>query len=212
VSSGEYGGRQLCYDCTTQLVSNNVETLKRQRATIILSLSLTVAGLLVGLIIGLADGAGAWSLLYAAVGACFWMFIKDFGTTMLETLKSGLREGLVGAIMSFVIGIIVALARAAFHTIVKLVTYTVHLIQTASFIASDTESLRRIHDYMEYTLTRAKYRGVDLDTLMNQNSVLANNSFALAVQTQGEAQAEQNLRDIFRTINEHGEIITTFTA
>jgi len=193
-------------------VSNNVETLKRQRTTIILSLSLTGAGFLVGLIIGLVSGLGVLSILWALIGACFWMFIKDVGRTMVETLKSGLREGLVGAIVTFIVFSIVAIGKALVHAVIKIVTYTVHLIQTASFIASDTESLRRIHDYMEYTLTRAKYRGVDLETLMSQNSVLASNSFAIDVRTQGEAQAEQNFRNIFRTVNEHGEIITSFAT
>ena len=65
---------------------------------------------------------------------------------------------------------------------------------------------------MEYTLVRNKYQGVDIDTLLENESSLANNSFARMVQAEGEEQAEANLRGVTATINEHGEIIRSFSA
>ena len=52
----------------------------------------------------------------------------------------------------------------------------------------------------------------DLDTLMQQDSTLYNNSFAQMVQQQGEQQATANLRNEMFEINARGEIIRNFAA
>ena len=65
---------------------------------------------------------------------------------------------------------------------------------------------------MEYTLVRNKYAGVVIETLLAQESNLADNSFAQMVREQGEEQAEATLRGVTATINEHGEIIRSFAA
>ena len=65
---------------------------------------------------------------------------------------------------------------------------------------------------MEYTMIRNQNRGVDIATLLNEKSELANNSFAQMVQSQGEAAAEANIRQCMASINENGEIIRNFNA
>ena len=67
-------------------------------------------------------------------------------------------------------------------------------------------------DYMEYTMIRNQNRGVDIETLLNQKSELADNSYARMVQQKGEEGAEAALRDCVATINENGEIIRSFAA
>lgn len=67
-------------------------------------------------------------------------------------------------------------------------------------------------DYMEYTLVRSRNVGVDLATLMNEDSELSNNSYAQAVVANGEAAAEASLRNAAVTFNEHGEIIRSFAG
>ena len=67
-----------------------------------------------------------------------------------------------------------------------------------------------MQDYMEYTMIRNQNRGVDIATLLNQKSELADNSYAQMVQQKGEEGAEAALRDCVATINENGEIIRSF--
>ena len=55
-------------------------------------------------------------------------------------------------------------------------------------------------------------KGVDLETLMGEDSALANNSFAQMVRAEGEDAAEANVRNCVASINENGEIIRNFAA
>lgn len=88
--------------------------------------------------------------------------------------------------------------------------YIKYLRETSGFIESDTAALQQMKDYMEYTLVRNQNRGVDIETLLNQKSELADNSYARMVQEKGEEGAEAALRDCVATINENGEIIRSF--
>jgi len=97
-------------------------------------------------------------------------------------------------------------------TIKKLFTYTKHLIQTSGFIKSDTQALQNLADYMEYTMVMSQNVGVDLASLMTENSELYDNSFAQNVMANGAANAEASLQGCVATFNEHGEIIRGFEA
>ena len=209
----EYAGKSLCYDCCTAIVSYNVEKLRKDRTKIITSLVLTCVGFIIGLIFGLAEGAGPWALVFAAVGACFWMFIKDMFFLLGESLKAGFGgHGLVGGIFYFIGGLIGAVFRSIVTTIQKMFIYTSHIIQTSSFIQADTVALQQMQDYMEYTLAMSRNKGVDLETLMEEDSELYNNSFAQAVRTQGEERATASMMQTMFDINERGEIIRGFAA
>ena len=73
-------------------------------------------------------------------------------------------------------------------------------------------TFQQMADYMEYTMIRNQNRGVDLETLLNQKSELADNSYARMVQEKGEEGAEAVLRGCVASINENGEIIRSFSA
>ena len=209
----EYAGQALCYDCCTQIVTQNVEQLQADRAKIIVSLALTVVGFIIGLIVGLAEGAGPFALVFGAVGACFWMFVKNLFFMLGHSIKAGFSgHGLVGGIIIFIFGMIGVIFRSIIQAVYKVITYTTHIIRTSSFIQSDTQALQQMRDYMEYTVARSNNKGVDLQTLMASDSALYNNSFAQSVANYGEEQATANLANAMFQVNERGEIIRGFAA
>lgn len=67
-------------------------------------------------------------------------------------------------------------------------------------------------DYMEYTLVRSQNVGVDLATLMTEDSQLYNNSYAQSVMNNGEETAAASVRAAAVSFNEHGEIIRNFAG
>jgi hypothetical protein len=99
------------------------------------------------------------------------MFIKDFFFIPKETIKAVFSgDEAFEAIVALFIVLFVAIAKAAYYTIIKLFTYSAHLIRTSSFIARDKQALPEIRDYMEYTLTRSGNRGMDLETLLKKDA------------------------------------------
>lgn len=221
VSNDEYAGQALCYDCCHALVADNVKTLKKQKAKIIAMYVFTLIGMIFGAIIGAgvaADGgavggeAAAVIIIWAFICGCFWTFIKNVFLILGNTLKNIAKGAWLGAILWFFIDMIKAIFLAVWGTIQKLFYYTKHLIKTSGFIKSDTAALQNMQEYMEYTLVRSQNKGVDLETLMGDNSVLANNSFARIVQSEGEDAAEASIRNCVASINENGEIIRSFAA
>jgi len=59
-------------------------------------------------------------------------------------------------------------------------------------------------------IVRSQYQDIDLDTLLKQDSKLAENSYAQMVQAEGEEKAEATIRQCVARINENGEIIRSF--
>ena len=59
-------------------------------------------------------------------------------------------------------------------------------------------------------MVRNQNKGVDIETLLQQNSQLADNSVAQMARTQSEEQIEASMRNCVATINENGEIIRSF--
>ena len=113
-------------------------------------------------------------------------------------------------ILSIIFQTIVIVFKCIWVTISNTFYYIKYLRETSGFIESDTAALQQMKDYMEYTLVRNQNRGVDIETLLNQKSELADNSYARMVQEKGEEGAEAALRDCVATINENGEIIRSF--
>ena len=218
VCSGEYAGKSLCYDCTQQLVEENVTELTKNKATIKRKLIVSIVGAAIGFVLGAMGGvAGGFvgvltlGLLCAAIGAVFLSALKAFGATIGDVI----RVGKSGKSEFFVIGYLVArifvlLFQCIFYSIYNTIYYLKYLKETAGFIESDQAAMQQMKDYMEYTLIRNKNPGMDINTLLREESVLADNSFAQMVQTQGEEQAEIQLRNCVGRINENGEIIRSF--
>ena len=216
VSSGDYAGQALCYDCCQQLVAENVEILKSNKSKITMTFVFTIIGMVIGAIFGGSVGAdggniGMGIFVGMCIGGCFWTFIKGWFSRIGGAISGGgfnLISILIGVILGFVIEAVLSIVR----TIKKVIECIVYLKRTSGFIESDSAALRQMADYMEYTMIRNQNRGVDIDTLLNQKSELADNSFARMVQSQGEEQAEATLRGCVASINENGEIIRNFAA
>lgn len=201
VSEGEYAGQALCYDCTKDLVADNVRELKKQKRKII--------ALFIATMIGMGFGAMFFSESTVAGFICmfwfgsFWYLLKNVFVTWWRG-RRGLPEFIGAVLGSTLIAPIV--------TIKKVIECIVFWIRTAKFIKNDSEALQQMTDYMEYTVVRNQNRGVDIETLLKENSSLANNSVAQMARTQSEEEIEAHMRGCLATINENGEIIRSFAA
>ena len=83
---------------------------------------------------------------------------------------------------------------------------------TANYVEQNNRAMQSLQDYMEYTLVRNQNKGVDIKTLLAEDSKLADNSFAQMVQQQGEDAAEASIRQQVAYINEFGEVVRDFAA
>lgn len=220
VNSDEYKGKALCYDCCKEIVADNVHELKKNKRSILVHFIATIIGMIAlpvyGAFTGLyaeASGMGETiGLIVAAalLGGSLWTYFKYIVLSCKAAYQKSrsIWAPLIGFILYAFIGMFVAI----FRTVKKIITYSKYLKRTSNFIESDTAALQQMADYMEYTLVRSRNVGVDLATLMNEDSELSNNSYAQAVVANGEAAAEASLRNAAVTFNEHGEIIRSFAA
>lgn len=217
VSSGDYAGQSLCYDCTEEMVASNIEELKKNKNSIIVTFVLTIVGMIFGAIMGASMEAGAMGVLIGvAIGGCLWTFIKGFFARVWDALKGGFDGSgssiFISLIIGCVVGFFIEAILSIYRTIRKIIECIIYLRRTSGFIDSDTRALQEMKDYMEYTQVMSMNKGVDLETLMNEGSQLYNNSYAQSVATNGEAAADAHLRQCVTTIAENGEIIRSFAA
>ena len=219
VSSGDYAGQALCYDCCQQLVAANVDELKRNKGKIMFQFILQIIGMVIGFIFGMSAGIESGDvgsgfvtgLICAGVGGVFLSALKAFFSLTWEVIKIAFagQFGIL-TIFSILFQTIVIVFKCIWITISNTFYYIKYLRETSGFIDSDTNALQQMKDYMEYTMIRNQNRGVDIATLLNQKSELADNSYARMVQEKGEEGAEAALRDCVATIIENGEIIRSF--
>lgn len=221
VTNDEYAGQALCYDCCQQLVAENVAELTRNKNKIKFQFILSIVGMVLGFIVGMSAGiesgdigAGFVSgLICACIGGVFLSALKAFFSLTWEVIKIAFagQFGIL-TVLSIIFQIIVNVFKCIWVTISNTIQYIIYLKRTSGFIESDKAALAQMADYMEYTLIRNQNRGVDIETLLNQKSELADNSYARMVQEQGEEGAEAVLRGCVASINENGEIIRSFAA
>lgn len=224
VSDGQYQGQALCYDCCKALVAQNVADLTANKKKIKFHFILSLIGISIGFILGMIVGMDSGNfgsglvmgLIFACIGGMFGSFVKYYFSCLWDAIKAGFSvgglAGLIGAMIGFAIAIFKGIIQCIYYTIKNTIEYIVYLKKTTGFIESDTAALREMEDYMEYTMIRNQNRGVDLNTLLNERSELADNNYARMVQQRGEAQAEAHLRNCVASINENGEIIRDFAA
>lgn len=226
VSGGEYAGKALCYDCTQQLVADNVAELTANKSKIKTQFILSLVGIAIGFIFGLVTGIESGSfggavlsaILFAAIGGVFLSFAKTYLWVCWELIKSMFSSifdgsgiaGIIGAIIGAMIRILIEAFKCIYYTISNTIYYITYLKRTSGFIESDQAALRQMQDYMEYTMIRNQNRGVDIETLLKENSELADNSVAQMARTQTEEQIEASMRSCVASINENGEIIRSF--
>lgn len=221
VTNDEYEGKAICYDCCQELVSQNINQLTENLGKIKFQFGLSIVGMVIGFLIGLMAGIEAGDFgaalgagfVYACIGGVFLSAMKAFFSLAWEAIKIAFagQFGVI-TIISIIFQMFVIVVKCIWVTISNTIQYIIYIKKTNGFIESDTAFLQQIKDYMEYTQVRNKYQGVDIETLLENESSLADNSFARMVQSEGEEQAEANLRGATATINEHGEIIRSFAA
>lgn len=214
VSSGEYAGKALCYDCCQQIVAENVADLKKNKNKIMLQFIVSIIGMVLGMIVGISSGGGvAGAVIGLAVGGVLLSALKVFFSLVWDVIKIAV-SGQFGVltVLSIIWNILVLIVKCLITTGSNTVYYINYLVKTSGFINSDTQALQQMADYMEYTMIRNQNRGVDIDTLLNQKSELADNSYAQMVQQRGEEGAEAAMRECVATFNEHGEIIRNFNV
>lgn len=219
VSDGQYKNKALCYDCCQELVAENVRELTKNKNKIKLQFIVSIVGMIIGLIVGISLGvsaeAGGGVILFAiagiGVGGVLLSALKSFFSMVWEVIKIAI-SGNFGflTVLSIIWNIIKLIFQSIYYTISNTIYYIKYIKQTSGFIESDSAALQQMADYMEYTMIRNQNRGVDIETLLNQKSELADNSYAHMVQQQGEEGAEATLRECVATINENGEIIRSF--
>ena len=213
-----YGGKALCYDCTKDLVADNVAQLTKNKNKIKFQFIVSLIGIVLGLIIGISIGADGGfgsailtGIIGAAIGGVFLSAMKVFFSLVWETIKIAVSGNFgVLTILSIIWNIIVLIFKCLFTTISNTIYYITYLKRTSGFIESDQAALREMDDYMEYTMIRNQNRGVDIETLLKENSALADNSVAQMARTQTEEQIEASMRNCVASINENGEIIRSF--
>ena len=187
---------------------------RKIKAQFIISLIGMGIGLIFGISIGSSGGFGSallTGIIGAAIGGVFLSAMKVFFSMVWEVIKIAV-SGQFGILTIFSIlwNIIVLIFKCFITTISNTIYYIRYLRQTSSSIESDQAALNQMRDYMEYTMVRNKNRGVDIETLLQQNSELASNSVAQMARTQTEEQIEASMRNCVATINENGEIIRSF--
>lgn len=222
VSTGEYANRALCYDCTQQLVAENVEELTQNKKKIKIQFIISLIGIVIGFIFGFAGGitegfgiALISGVIGAGIGGMFLSFIKLYLKCMWEAIKavfSGDSAGIIGALIGIFIALFIGVVKCIYYTIKNTVEYILYLKRTQGFIESDSAALEQMREYMEYTRIRNQNKGVDLETLMEQGSELYNNSFAQMVRDRGEAAATEEIARAATRIAANGEIIRDFAA
>jgi hypothetical protein len=218
VTNGQYAGQALCYDCTQELVADNVAQLTKNKNKIKTQFIISLIGIVLGFAFGFSAGAEGgigtalvMGIIGAAIGGVFLSAMKEFFSLVWDALKSADSGdfGLVTA-LSVIFNLIVLVLKCLFSTVSNTIYYITYLKQTSGFIESDQAALRQMQDYMEYTMVRNQNRGVDIETLLKENSELADNSVAQMARTQTEEQIEASVRRCVASINENGEIIRSF--
>ena len=217
VSSGEYEGKALCYDCTQELVADNVAQLTKNKKKIKIQFIFSLIGIVLGFIFGMAMTSGNFGsmlvggIIFAAIGGVFLSALKAFLSLTWEVIKITFSGNFgILTVFSLIWNIIVLIFKCIYYTISNTIYYIKYLKQTSGFIESDQAALRQMQDYMEYTMIRNQNRGVDIETLLRENSELADNTVAQMARTQTEEQIEASMRDCVASINENGEIIRSF--
>lgn len=180
VTSGDYAGKALCYDCTTMLVAENIKEVEKiKKKTQIMTLL---------------------SLFIVTPLKLLWDMVK--GGSMAAS--GNLSGAFVMVITMFKFCVF------PFVAIYRIVVLWNQSKQAKEIMASDARALQEMRDYFAYTQTMESNEGVDLASLAAQGGVLFDNTYAKNVIEQGEQAAQAQLRRSVVTISENGEILRSF--
>lgn len=202
VSSGEYAGQSLCYDCTTQLVAANVkevETLKSKTRT---ELIIIGAMMVIGVILGAQSGDAFLAVFLGLLFGSGLAVFKAWGTFFWN--GAGLGQGCIALFHTFI---------GPFRTIARIITRLTQMKKANEIIASDSQAIQEMRDYFAYTQVMEKQAAnVDLAKLAEQGGALFENTYARAVIEKGKDTAQADLRNSVVKIAANGEIIRGFNT
>ena len=150
----------------------------------------------------------------AAIGGSFLVYIKGVGSHLAGCFVStgNVVLSICIGIAKFIFWLVAYAVVALIETVRKLISYTAYMKHTANYVEQNNRAMQSLQDYMEYTLVRNQNKGVDIKTLLAEDSKLADNSFAQMVQQQGKDAAEASIRQQVAYINEFGEVVRDFAA
>ena len=219
VTSGEYRGKCLCFDCCEQMVEENIAELTMNKNIIKKQFILQVIGMAIGFIFGMDIGvsfggvgnAFLVALVVACIGGVFLSALKVIGSLTWEAIKIAFAGefGVITVVVLF-FSILFIIAKCIWRTTTNTIYYIVYLKRTAGFIEADASALNQMRDYMKYTHVRSQNSDVALDSLMNEGGALYNNLYAQAVREYGEQAADAALRQATTEITENGDAIKKF--
>lgn len=220
-TSGEYAGQSLCYDCTVEIWKNDEAVLEQNYSKIKSQRILCIVGVIIGAIIGfmwgISDSISSALILTvgcAAVGGSVSVYFKGLITHIPGCFVStgNIVLSLCIGIAKFMFWMVAYAIVALVETVRKLISYTAYMKKTENYVEQNNRAMQSLKDYMEYTLVRNQNKGIDIKTLLAEDSKLADNSFAHMVQEQGEDAAEASIRQQVAYINEFGEVVRDFAA
>lgn len=204
VIDGEYAGRILCYDCCKTILSENVDILKKQKSSIIMTFVITGIGMLFGLGLFSTTDSG-WAMLFGMLWiGSFWTWLKNAITYWWHAPGGRSIGGFIGSCIGA--GLV-----APIFTVKKLIECIVYLNKTSQAIKSGTEALNLMKDYMEFTQIINCYEGMDINAILGLDE-LRNNSYVWLLKNQGEAVADNTIRQGASSIVNNDKEIRSFSA
>lgn len=223
-TTGEYAGKSLCYDCTVQIWKKDEAVLQKNYAAIRSRRILCLVGVVIGAIVGIIWGFGSFRdeptaiplviIGIAAIGGSFPTYIRGVGSRLGSCFVStgNFVASICIGILLFFFWLVVYVFVALKETASKLISYSAYMRRTANYVRENNQAMQSLQDYMEYTIARDRNQGVDIGTLLAEDSKLADNSFAKTVQQKGEDAAEKGIRQQVAYINQFGEVVRNFAA
>ena len=197
-SYGAGDGNTLCFDCTEAMVEEHVaeiwafrQKVKKERIFMIIGMVIGACFFIEAGVVGVVLGAG--------IGGSLWTIIKTIGSVFFKE-----EQGTVIAVMMFTI------IFSPIITIVRFFKRFNQIKQCNEIIAHDARILQEMRDYFEYTQVMEDSAGIDLETLADEGGELFENTYARAVLSKGEQEAQAALRQGAVQIAANGEIIRSF--
>lgn len=211
VISGEFANRVLCYDCCSQIVSVNVNMLNQNKKKIWISIVLMAIGALIGMAYSLSIDDPVMMVFFVPLGAVFFNFVKDFFRSIGQSFRVIGETGneLVGIIF-FIFKLMYLFFKCIVVAVIKLIQNIIYLVKTSHAAESDSECLRQMQDYMQYTQVIHNNQGQSIENMVANDNTLLNNIFIKEYMNTGRNSAESTIKSATSTIIENNELINSY--
>ena len=205
VSSGQYAGQSLCYDCTTQLVASNIKEVAKFRRTVKREFTAIIIGAAIGALMGFAIGGLFGLVVGFGAGGSIYLTLKVVGKFILEVMN----PKPFGDSFTVLSGLALTIFLSPIATTRKIIDRTSQMKQADAILANDQRNLEAMRDYYAYTKFMEKYEG-SADFVKQARKELSDNSYAKAIVDNGEEIAQTEVRERVIQVAANGEIIRSF--